>query len=106
MTLVDTSRVMVVVVGRRPEADGAALVAEAATTGAMLRLLVVGYPLSEGQRAVEAAVLAEAERRDVHVELRLVLSTSGLRNGLEPVGEVRILAEPRESRRLQRAMRP
>lgn len=105
MTLVDTSRVLVVVIGRRPEADGAALVAEAAATGAMLRLLVVGYPLSAGQRGVEAAVLAEAERRDIHVEFRMVLSATGLRNGLEPGGEVRILAEPRESRRLQRAMR-
>jgi hypothetical protein len=78
MTLVETARALVVVLGRRPGGDGPALARQAATSGARLRLLVVGYPITPEQRSVEVGAMTEAERLDVHVDLRLVLSAPAL----------------------------
>ncbi len=105
MTLVATARAFVVVLGRRPDADGAELVRAAAVEGALLRLLVVGYPVTPEQRAVETAAMTEADRLGARLDVRLVLSGSALRAELEPGADVRVVAEPREARRLQRALR-
>jgi hypothetical protein len=105
MTLVDTSRVMVVVVGRHPVVDGATLVREASSAGHDLRLLFVGYPLSPDQRVVEVAAFAEADRLGVYLDVQLILSVEALRAAVVPGDPVRVSAEPRETRRLERALR-
>ena len=105
MTLVDTARALVVVLGRRPHADGSALVRAAEADGAPLRLLMVGYPVTPEQRAVETAAMAEADRLGAYLDVRLVLSVPALREGLAPGADVRVLAAPREARRLRRALR-
>ena len=104
MTLVATSRVLVVVLGRRPEADGAELVREAAAAHVDLRLLVVGFPVTSAQRAVEAAALAEADRLRTPLDVRLVLSERALLEGVDE-GEVRVDASRSEARRIARTLR-
>jgi hypothetical protein len=106
MTLtVDTRRALVVVLGRRPDVDGAALVAEAAGAGLDVRLLFVGWPVTAEQHTVEAAAMDEAERRGVFLDLRLVLGRAALLSGLEPSSAPRISADPGEARRIERLLR-
>jgi hypothetical protein len=103
MTLVATSRALVVVLGRRPDANGAELVGEAAALRTGLMLLFVGFPITPSQRAVEAAALDMADRLHTRLDVRLVLSARAL---IEAVGSdaVRLSASPSETRRIRRVL--
>jgi hypothetical protein len=103
MTLVATSRALVVVLGRRPVADGAELVRETAREGRLLRLLSVGYPVTAEQRTVGEDALAEADRLRAPLDIRLVLDERALREGAGS-DDVRVVASNSEARKINRSL--